>query len=97
MWFLEQLKDNLSQLDILTMDFENASAAEKKRSTRKVPQYFIECFFHFYQCLYREVVELGFSVEYREDKNFNLNIRTLSLAVSPPNYTQSCLKMLQMS
>ena len=39
-------------------------------------------FFHFAQAIYRKILEIGYDVQYREDKEFNLAIRLFAFA--PP-------------
>ena len=66
------------------MDFELASvnAAREAFPNREVTGRF----FHFCQSLYRKVVDLGFRVQYQENKNFNLSTRMFAaFAFSPPN------------
>ena len=44
-----------------------------------------DCFFHFSQAIYRKIFELGYAVQYRQEKEFNLAIRLLAaLAFASP-------------
>ena len=90
MAFWENLKDSLSHPDTLMMDFESASINAETEAFLNTEVVGCLFFFHFYQSLYRKVVELGISVTYREDKNlnFSLSIRmfaALGVFAPPPN------------
>ena len=49
------------------------------------------CFFHFSQANYRKILEFGYAVQHREDKEFNLAIRLLAaLAFAPALHVEAC-------
>ena len=53
------------------------------------------CFFHFSQAIYRKILEFGYAVQYRKDKDFNLAIRFLAaLAFAPPLHVEAWYKQI---
>ena len=49
------------------------------------------CFFHFSQANYRKILEFGYTVQHRKDKESNLAIRLLAaLAFAPPLHVEAC-------
>ena len=53
------------------------------------------CFFHFSQAIYRKILEFGYAVQNREDKECNLAIRLLAaLAFAPPLHIEARYKQI---
>ena len=83
------LKSDAKTTVSVMMDFVRASLDSWLRR-EKFPQTEIKgCCFLFSQAMYRKILELGYAVHYREDKDFKLSIRLLtSFAFAPLLYVE---------
>ena len=70
------LKSDVKSPVSVMMDFEMASINSVEDN---FPETEIKgCFFSFSQAIYRKILELGYAVQYRENKDFTLSIRLLA-------------------
>ena len=89
------LKSDAKTTVSVMMDFVRASLDSWLRR-EKFPQTEIKgCCFLFSQAMYRKILELGYAVHYREDKDFKLSIRLLtSFAFAPLLYVEEWYKIV---
>ena len=87
------LKSDVKSPVSVMMDFEMASINSVEDN---FPETEIKgCFFNFSQAIYRKILELGYAVQYRENKDFTLSIRLLAaLDFAPPLHFENLYKIV---